>query len=120
MLLLANTHYSVSSSNPLIPNGSPRLPSPHLLGSFTGPPGRQDAQPHVVGVQFRAAVPAGHRGVQVVAAAVGEDGGGCVDGPLVAPGAQGLQHDAQLAASLGELVVVARRVLAVAAPLDDA
>jgi hypothetical protein len=73
-----------------------------------------------VAADFFAAMAADEPDVEVVVAGVPEGGRRRVDGPLVAPGAQGLQHDAEFAAGFGELVLVARRVLAVAAALDDA
>jgi hypothetical protein len=53
--------------------------------------------------------------VEVVAAAVRERVGRCAYRPLVTPGAQHLEHRPQFLARLGELVLIARRVIAVLA-----
>jgi hypothetical protein len=65
-------------------------------------------------------VAADDRRVEFVPAAVHELGGRRVHRPPVTPGAQHLEHRPQLTAGLGELVLVARRVVAVAAALHHA
>src|SRR5262249_61136684 len=92
--------------------GAEPVPSGRALAV---PAGGQDAKLQVVGADLGAAVTADDRRVQVVPARVTEDRGRRVDGPLVAPGAQRLDHRAQLAAGLGELVLVPRRGLTVLA-----
>ncbi len=98
--------------------GCPRAP-PAALGGLQA--GYQD--PHSQsppGPFLGAAVAAGDRRVELVPADVVEHARRRVDRPLVPPGAQHGEHRAQLQARLGELVLVARRVLAVLPPLHHA
>ena len=74
----------------------------------------------VVAGEIGLAVAADDGRVEVVATAVHEGVGRRVHRPLVTPGAQHLKYRPQFLARLGELVLEARRVVTVLAPLHHA